>query len=118
MCFHAIYRFKIAMSFSVDEEVSFKRIAESCQLEEPDVRRILRHAMTFRVFCEPRRGIVAHTAASRMLRNPHIHDWMGANCEDMWPAALRTVDALTKWPEANEPTQTVTEDLLQTNFVV
>ena len=45
--------------------------------------------MTFRVFAEPRKGVVVHTAASRVLRESRMHDWLGATCEETWPAALR-----------------------------
>ena len=42
-----------------------------------------------RIFQEPEKGLVAHTAASRLLRDEHMHDWLGATCEDSGPAALR-----------------------------
>ena len=74
----AIYRFKIATSFSTDEETSFTQLAHACQLNEADLSRILRHAITNRIFKEPRKGIVAHTAASKILAdNPFLKrvDW-------------------------------------------
>lgn len=63
----AISRFNIATSFSVGKEASFAQIAEACGPNEPEVRRFLRHAMTLHIFPKPRKGIVAHTAASRLL---------------------------------------------------
>ena len=42
------------------------------------------------VFCEPRKGFVAHTAASRILaEDPKIQDVVGVMCEETWPAYAR-----------------------------
>ncbi|KAI9839036.1 MAG: hypothetical protein M1837_002290 [Sclerophora amabilis] len=103
----AIYRYGIAMSFPVDEEASYEQISRSCGLNEPDLRRIMRHAMTKQVFKEPRKGFVAHTAASKVLAEmPLMRDWVGMVCEEMWPSAARTVDAMVKWPASQEPHHT------------
>ncbi|MCJ1244006.1 hypothetical protein MMC30_001203 [Trapelia coarctata] len=103
----AIYRFKLASSFSVHDEASFDQIAAASGLDEPNVRRILRHAMTRHIFCEPRKGIVAHTALSRLLaEDAQMNDWIGAMTNDMWPANVRTVDALEKWPRSQESNET------------
>ena len=65
-------------------------IAMTSGLGEPLVRRILRHAMTYHVFCEPRKGVVAHTAASKLLAvDPLMHQWIGMVSEEMWPAATK-----------------------------
>lgn len=45
--------------------------------------------MTLHVFREPRVGFVAHTAASRLLADPCMLDWLGNTCEETWPAAVR-----------------------------
>ena len=88
------------------EEVSFGEIAAKCGLNEPEVRRLLRHAMAFRIFHEPRKGYVAHTAASKRLSHPLMKAWLGFATEELWPSAVKTVDALQKWPDAQEPNQT------------
>ena len=98
MSLHALIRFNIAAKFAPGEEISFVQLAELSGLSENLTRRLLRHAMTMRVFSEPRRGIVAHTAASKLLTQPNMHSWLGAGCEEMWPAALR-VDSLQARPE-------------------
>ncbi|KAF7508286.1 hypothetical protein GJ744_009431 [Endocarpon pusillum] len=62
--------------------------------------------MTFRIFREPREGVVAHTAASRVLaETPLLQQWVGQTCEDMWPAATRVVDAMARWPGSEEPNE-------------
>jgi O-methyltransferase domain len=103
---HAIYRFNIAASIPINSEATFAQIAHRCHLAEDDTRRLLRHAMTFRIFREPRKGVVAHTAASRVLAElPLLQQWIGQSCEDMWPAATRVVDAMAKWPGSEEPNE-------------
>lgn len=89
LCLQAIVRFGIAGKLSVGEKVSYKQLGESTGLNEQLLRRLLRHAMTMRVFSEPSTGFVAHTAASKLLAEPHMHDWMRTGCEEMWPAATR-----------------------------
>ncbi len=62
--------------------------------------------MTNHIFCEPRPGFVAHTAASRLLaENALIQDLVGNNCEVRFPASARTVDALEKYGESQDPSQ-------------
>ena len=89
LCLQAINRFNIAKSFPVGEEASYAQLAQSSGVSEQLLRRLLRHAMTMRVFSEPYAGVVAHTAASKLLAEPHMHDWMGTGCDEMWPAATR-----------------------------
>jgi len=69
---------------------------------------MLRHAMTSHIFQEPQEGIVAHTAASKVLSEfPLMSQWVGMVCEEMWPAATKLVDAMTRWPNSEEPNETV-----------
>ena len=49
---------------------------------------MLRHAMTKRIFREPQKGVVAHTAASRLLaQDPAFADYVDIGLGEMWPAA-------------------------------
>ncbi len=51
---------------------------------------MLRHTATNHIFKEVRRGVIAHTAASKMLaEDSQMQDWVAVNCEEMWPAAER-----------------------------
>ncbi|KAL8836049.1 MAG: hypothetical protein Q9170_003062 [Blastenia crenularia] len=101
----AIAKFGLASAFPVGkDEATFAKIAENSGLAEVHVRRLLRHAMTFRIFQEPREGVVRHTAASNALADsPLLRQWVGMMSEELWPAATKTVDALTKWPKCEEP---------------
>jgi hypothetical protein len=102
----AIYRYKIASSFKLEEEVTFEEIAKRCGITEPDCRQLLRVAIANHIFHEPQKGIVSHSAISKLLTNPAINEWNGMVCEDMWPIADRTLDAMEKWPGSQEPNQT------------
>ena len=98
--------FDIASSFPITEEASFANISRTCGLAEDDTKRFLRFAMTDRVFKEPRKGVVAHTPASKALCNSWLRGCIWQICQELWPAASRTIDALVKWPGSEEPTQT------------
>ena len=87
----AIYRYKLANTIpSGKDEATFEEISQRSGLTVPHVRRILRHATTYRIFCEPRKGTIAHTAASLYLAtNPSMREWIGMVTEEMWPAASK-----------------------------
>lgn len=104
----AISHFKIASSFPVEEEASFTQISKACGVDEPNLRRLLRHAMTKHIFSEPRKNYVAHTAASRLLaEDQQMSDWVGASTGELWQAASQTVNAMVKFSGSQEPNQTV-----------
>ena len=87
----AVYRFKLATYVSDGEDgTSFEEIASASGLSVSQTRRLLRHAMAYHIFCEPKKGFVAHTAASKMLsENGLIRQWVGMVSEEMWPSAAK-----------------------------
>ncbi|KAL1848712.1 hypothetical protein Daus18300_013502 [Diaporthe australafricana] len=90
ICLQTITRFGIASMVPADGEVSFAEIASQIDgLSEQMVCRLLRHAMTLRVFREPTRGMVAHTQASKALTNPIMNAWLRNGSHEMWPAAVK-----------------------------
>lgn len=63
------------------------------------MRRLLRHAMAFRIFQEPSEGIVRHTAASKTLADtPLLRQWMGMVSEELWPAATKVRRHAFRYP--------------------
>lgn len=107
MSLQAIYRFNIASCFAIDEEISFGEVSQRCQIDESDVRRLLRMATVNHIFREPQNGIIAHTAISKLLaEDPLVHQWIGIVCDDMWPSGCRTIDAMIRWPGSQEPEHT------------
>ncbi|KAM7189018.1 S-adenosyl-L-methionine-dependent methyltransferase [Naviculisporaceae sp. PSN 640] len=74
---------------------------------ERNIRRLVRHAVSQRVFVEGPPGQVSHSAASRLLAaEPDLVSWVSWYAEDCWPAAFRSLDAMTKWPDSQEPHHT------------
>ncbi|KAJ5280911.1 Sterigmatocystin 8-O-methyltransferase [Penicillium angulare] len=104
---HFIQQFNIANLVPISDGamITFAALAEQCRLPEGDVRRLLRHAMTIRVFAEPRPNEVVHTRASMLLREEGIHGWIGSTCENSWPGATRTIESLKRFPGSSDPTQ-------------
>jgi hypothetical protein len=85
----AISRFNIANLVPVGGQISFDEIAKQTGLGPTMTRRMLRHAMTMRLFREPEHDMVAHTKVSRALQDIDISNWLRGGCEEMWPTALR-----------------------------
>lgn len=70
-------------------QTSFASIAKQTGVPEQMVQRLLRHAMTMRVFREPQPNAVAHTQASKIIIDPSTSHWLATGTEDMWPAAVK-----------------------------
>lgn len=78
----------MARAVPVSGETTFAAIANTVNLPEHDVRRVLRHGMTRRLFREPTKGVVAHTAASRLLAEDDVLcDVVTTYMDELWPAA-------------------------------
>ncbi|PYI15624.1 hypothetical protein BO99DRAFT_245893 [Aspergillus violaceofuscus CBS 115571] len=90
---HFIQQFNIAHLVPPTGTISFAALSAQCHVPEADVRRLLRHAMTIRVFDEPAENEVAHTRASMLLRQEGIHGWIGSTCANSWPGATRVSSA-------------------------
>jgi hypothetical protein len=92
----------------VNGEISFLDLSAATGINDAALAKILRLGIVHRVFKEPRPGVVAHSAASRQIADDsRVASWVGANVDEMWPAAMKVVEALVKWPQAEEPNQTV-----------
>ncbi|CAG8956540.1 hypothetical protein HYFRA_00003929 [Hymenoscyphus fraxineus] len=101
----AIHEFKLALKVPLEGEISFVDLAELGGIFEHDLRRIIRFAISHhRIFLEPRKGFVAHSAASKRLAESQILQMVvGLTVDDVWPAQARTVDALKKFGKSQEP---------------
>jgi hypothetical protein len=88
----AIYRFDVAKKVPLGGKISFKDLAKQCDLYEPDLRRIIRFAITFhRHIQEPRPGIVSHSAYSRLLlEDSDLRDGVGLMFNE-WSASYGRV---------------------------
>ncbi len=71
------------------------------------MRRFLRHAMANRIFAEVSPGRVRHTATSRMLvKDSDFFDAVGLETAELAPAAGKFIEALTKYGDSGEQTET------------
>ena len=105
-----IAHYDVAHRVPIDGEITFKELASITGVEQGALSRILRFGIANRIFREPRPGVIAHSAASRqILEDEAMAAWVAAGVDEMWPAAVKVVDALKKWPQAEEPNQTVRE---------
>lgn len=86
---HSIHHYGIARRLPHDHPVSYSQLAHSTGVEPELLKRLVRHAITHRVFKEPKKGFVEHTATSRLLAGSNADSWLGVGCEEMWPAALK-----------------------------
>ncbi|KAI1386464.1 sterigmatocystin 8-O-methyltransferase [Hypoxylon trugodes] len=102
----AICRFHIADIIPSGGQVSFGEIAEKTKLDEPLVRRLVRHAMSMHIFREPEPGMVAHTKISKYFTLPYVNDWLSFGAREGWPAATKMLDAIQKWPGSEESNET------------
>lgn len=86
-----IYKYKIATKVPLDREISFAELAAQCNLYEPDLRRIVRFAIAHhRVFNEPKRGLITHSAASLQLAlKPDVQDGVGLIYDDFYQSFAR-----------------------------
>ncbi|EED13972.1 hydroxyindole O-methyltransferase, putative [Talaromyces stipitatus ATCC 10500] len=102
-----IYRHQIAENVPLEDTITFDELAQVTKLNSKDLTRFLRVAISRHVFQEPKKGVIGHTAASKLLcKNPMLKAWLLNIAEEFWPAFTRTVDATEKWPGSEEPNET------------
>ncbi|KAI0015530.1 O-methyltransferase-domain-containing protein [Xylariomycetidae sp. FL0641] len=104
--FQAISELGIADMVPPGGQISFREIASKTGMAESTIRRLLRYAMTMRVFREPEPGMVAHTSASKALTNKDTSAWLKLTSSDLCLTAAKTFEALQHWPNSQEVTET------------
>lgn len=109
----AVWEFRVAECVPLEGEISFEDLTQKVvelngfHIGVMNLRRLIRHAMLNHIFREPRKGFVAHTSTSRLLReNVLTANWVGFMCRDLWLPATHVIDAMKKWPGSEEPTET------------
>lgn len=97
----------IAKLVPIDAPIPLAELQTKTTLDPINLARALRHAMTNYIFHEPSPGLIAHTAASRMLaEDGPLQAWVGFNSEDIFPAAAHSLQSLQTYPEGTELTRT------------
>jgi hypothetical protein len=103
----AITQFDIAKSIAKDEVVTYEEVAERCGMQVGDAQRLIRMAISYHVFAEPKPGSVGHTAESLLLvEDELLSGWVNLICNDVWPSTPHIVPAMKKWPSSQEPNET------------
>lgn len=99
--------FKIPEAIPLVGSVSYEQIAEACDVDESQLRRVVRYAMTNNFFQQTSPDEVAHTAYSALLvTDKGERAIVEFECFDAFPAAAKLAHACEKWPGAEEPYQT------------
>ncbi|KAG9235754.1 O-methyltransferase-domain-containing protein [Amylocarpus encephaloides] len=101
----AVYRLNLAFKVPLERGISYADLSNECKLNERDLRRLIRHAMTNKIFKE-KNSLVVHTAASKLLvSNPAINGLVGIQVEEYFPSATKTVEAMMKYDGVHSPGQ-------------
>lgn len=91
----------IANLVPLDGTITIEQLQAKTSLDPINLTRLLRHAMANRLFQEPKPGVIAHTAASKLLAvDGDLQAWVGFNGEEVYPGSAHVVDALRQHPEA------------------
>lgn len=53
-------------------EITFGELAHKVGLGETHIKKLVRHAITQKIFSEPRSGVIAHTACSRLIAEDDV----------------------------------------------
>ncbi|KAL4792588.1 O-methyltransferase-domain-containing protein [Aspergillus venezuelensis] len=107
MSIRFIYRHNVPYHVPLDGDISIIDLAEKTSLDPIRLRRYLHHTMMYRVFIESRPGYIAHSAASRLLKeNPAALDTVGFLVEELTPAGTKVIEAEERWPNSSEPNET------------
>lgn len=109
-----MWEFKVAEAVPRNGAISFEDLTAAVEalnnglpIGVLNLRRLVRHAMTNRVFHEPTRGYVAHTRASRLLlEDEPLRNWVAFMCTDLQLPIANVVGAMKKWPASEEPNET------------
>lgn len=101
--FSVLYNYRIAHHIPQhDDAISYAELSQRCGLSEPDTTRIVRAAVSLRVFEERPVGFVRHNAASSVLATSLGHDAVGFATEEYGPAAVRYTEALRRFPASDK----------------
>ncbi|KAL6837948.1 O-methyltransferase domain-containing protein [Trichoderma camerunense] len=126
----SIWEFKIADAVPLDGIISYEDLTAKVRemnnglnISLLDLRRLIRHAMTNNIFTEPKKGFVAHSRTSQLIReDAPLRNWVGFMCNDLWLPVANVIPAMKKWPASEESTETgvnlaYTQDLPWFDFI-
>ncbi|KAJ9299733.1 hypothetical protein DTO271G3_2617 [Paecilomyces variotii] len=103
----AISRYNIATHVPIDgSEISYPDLASAAGIDVDDLKQVVRFAIVFhRLFQEPRKGYVTHSAGSRKIAEDPIVQAGVGQFDEFYGSFARTVDAMTQF-QGHEPNET------------
>ena len=101
----AIYKYDIASQVPIHGSICFPDLARKCNLSLTNLRRIVRFAIAYhRIFQEPCKGYVSHSAASRKLaEDANAKAGLGYMFDEVWQSFAHTVEAMETFHHSDEP---------------
>ncbi|KAH7391258.1 S-adenosyl-L-methionine-dependent methyltransferase [Cadophora sp. MPI-SDFR-AT-0126] len=100
---HAINRWGLAKLVPLDSAVTYDELSEKTGVSKPVLQRLLRHAMTNRLFSE-REGKISHTPTSRLLVDDvRLAAFVDLHTEGVWKTWPHFMDAYERWPDSRNP---------------
>lgn len=104
---HIIHDFAIAKRVPTQGTARITKLAAICGIPEVQLRRILQHAMTNRIFTEPVPGAIAHTPISyRLAYDPLMRAAVSMLVDEIIPAAACLSHAKRKYGASTAATNT------------
>ncbi|KAF2647657.1 S-adenosyl-L-methionine-dependent methyltransferase [Lophiostoma macrostomum CBS 122681] len=100
---NALYHFKIASHVPVDQSISYKDLSELCGLHLLETARIVKAAISMRIFTEDSNGHVKHNALSAVIAEEAGHNSLGFFTQEFTPAALKLPESLERFPRSDSP---------------
>lgn len=101
-----IFQFALPQKVPLDNPngISYAELAQQTGIGQSALETILRAAILYRVFREPTKGRIAHSAASRLwATDPVLNDVLGLKILDNGLHVQFIAQALERHPEADEP---------------
>lgn len=96
--------FNVFQAVPLDSSISYPDLASKTKLAEGTLRRIIRHAMTNRMFYEPSPDHVAHTAMSAApVKDPSMKAIIAHCIEESGASSTKQVEALDRYGESQDP---------------
>ncbi|KAH7121576.1 O-methyltransferase-domain-containing protein [Dactylonectria macrodidyma] len=118
MTLDLLNQFDFFTAIPLGGSATYEEISDKTRMPLSLVQRILRHAMTMRLFSEkpPGSGRIVHTAATSLLcEDSHQRSWVGHNLEVIRPATMRVPESIKKFSVGKDrPCQ----DVLKSGFAL
>lgn len=96
----------VADHVPLNGSISLTSLAAQLPISVDALARILRFAITSRVFTEPEKGYIGHSALSLAMRVPTIRANLAHNLNDAYVAAANLPEAIETFPNGEEPNET------------